>query len=619
MANEYESIKTKAQLDELKLSYTMREVRDKWNANMDELDDRADAADAKFEAIEEKLDTIETDATKVEPSQTNGNIIINGTETPVYRLPQLTPSDVGADPAGTAASVVATHNSDQSAHTYIQGLVSTAQQKADDAYALAEGRENATSYTNYQAMVAALNAESSAILKVGDNIYVETVGVPDLWVSDVLDSKVSYTYTSDQAIVDALNNPSIGYINIGWYRLSELETAKVDLSGYAKKTTTVTGIGALGGGGALSQNRTITHNAGSAPNVASGLYKISTDAYSHVSGATAVATADLTPLLDGSYLAKNNPTGTGSLSLNRKANTTVGTNSVAVGALGEASGNYSFAGGQQCVASGLNSHAEGRQCVASGESSFAIGIEAEANKQCSFAAGSSATASGVDSFANGINVTASGAGSHAEGSGTQAVGAFSYAGGYKTTAQKAHQHTFGKYNVVDNENNPLNIDDGFGRYVEIVGNGTAENARSNARTLDWNGNEVLAGTSTATSFIKSGGTSSQFLKADGSVDSSSYATEAYVNNAVGAIDTKKAFTFTATDARWSSQADVDGMFVCTFNSSNTTGFKTSYIPLSCFNLNNEQVVATLAFDHTSGSECVKIKSDTKFAGTIYVI
>jgi chitodextrinase len=34
-------------------------------------------------------------------------------------------------------------------------------------------------------------------------------------------------------------------------------------------------------------------------------------------------------------------------------------------------------------------------------------------------------------------------------------------------------------------------------YVEIVGNGTATDARSNARTLDWAGNEWLAGNLTA--------------------------------------------------------------------------------------------------------------------------
>ena len=32
------------------------------------------------------------------------------------------------------------------------------------------------------------------------------------------------------------------------------------------------------------------------------------------------------------------------------------------------------------------------------------------------------------------------------------------------------------------------------RYAEIIGNGVASNNRSNARTLDWNGNEELQGT-----------------------------------------------------------------------------------------------------------------------------
>lgn len=69
-----------------------------------------------------------------------------------------------------------------------------------------------------------------------------------------------------------------------------------DESSYALKTITVTGTGALGGGGNLSTNRTITHNAGNAPSKTSGFYKFSTDAYSHISSVTAVAKADLTGL-----------------------------------------------------------------------------------------------------------------------------------------------------------------------------------------------------------------------------------------------------------------------------------------------------------------------------------
>jgi len=56
-------------------------------------------------------------------------------------------------------------------------------------------------------------------------------------------------------------------------------------------------------------------------------------------------------------------------------------------------------------------------------------------------------------------------------------------------AQRNSQHVFGEYNVLDTSGTSTSR----GKYVEIVGKGTADNARSNARTLDWSGNEVLAG------------------------------------------------------------------------------------------------------------------------------
>lgn len=69
-----------------------------------------------------------------------------------------------------------------------------------------------------------------------------------------------------------------------------------DEGSHALKSITITGTGALGGGGSLEANRTITHNAGSAASKSSGLYKFSTDAYSHVSSVTSVTKADITAL-----------------------------------------------------------------------------------------------------------------------------------------------------------------------------------------------------------------------------------------------------------------------------------------------------------------------------------
>ena len=110
---------------------------------------------------------------------------------------------------------------------------------------------------------------------------------------------------------------------------------------------------------------------------------------------------------------KSNPTGTGSLSLNRKANTYVGSSSTTIGA--------------DNTASGMASHAEGAN----------------------------------------------------------------------TIAQRKSQHVLGEYNVADTTGADGRVK---GSYIEIVGNGTADDARSNARTLDWNGNESLAGTIDASGF-----------------------------------------------------------------------------------------------------------------------
>ena len=93
------------------------------------------------------------------------------------------------------------------------------------------------------------------------------------------------------------------------------------------------------------------------------------------------------------YMDKVNPTGTGSFSLNRKADTTIGDSSHAEGWNTTASGNFSHAEGWNTTASGNFSHAEG------------------------------------------WNTTASGDFSHAEGNGTK--------------ASSAHQHVQGKYNVED--------------------------------------------------------------------------------------------------------------------------------------------------------------------------
>ena len=137
--------------------------------------------------------------------------------------------------------------------------------------------------------------------------------------------------------------------------------------------------------------------------------------------------------------------------------------------INEASGAYSHAEGYTCTASGAHSHAEGYTCTASGAHSHAEGY------------GTSATAD--HAHAEGYKTTASGYSAHAEGYGTQAIADNAHAEGWRTTAASDNQHVQGKYNNLD-----IN-----GFYAHIVGNGTSDTNRSNAHTLDWDGNAWFAG------------------------------------------------------------------------------------------------------------------------------
>ena len=84
---------------------------------------------------------------------------------------------------------------------------------------------------------------------------------------------------------------------------------------------------------------------------------------------------------------------------------------------------------------------------------------------------------------------ASGAYSHAEGLRNIASGNNSHAEGVYTEASGYATHVQGKYNIIQQVTGPNYL----GKYCHIVGNGTSDTARSNAHTLDWNGNAWFAG------------------------------------------------------------------------------------------------------------------------------
>lgn len=92
------------------------------------------------------------------------------------------------------------------------------------------GSNKAVVYADYSSMVMALNSASVDAYAVGQNIYIETLDVPDLWISGVSETSTPYTYTNDSVFNLRLKNS--GSVKVGYYTLSALETQKVDLSVY---------------------------------------------------------------------------------------------------------------------------------------------------------------------------------------------------------------------------------------------------------------------------------------------------------------------------------------------------------------------------------------------------
>lgn len=129
-----------------------------------------------------------------------------------------------------------------------------------------------------------------------------------------------------------------------------------------------------------------------------------------------------------------------------------------------------------------NSVAEGEYTYAT-NNSHTEGSQTYANGYCSHAEGNNTGAHGNSSHAEGAHTIASANYTHAEGYQTYARGRGSHAEGFKTEAGSDYQHVQGRNNLIDNNN----------VYAHIVGNGSLFFDRSNAHTLDWEGNAWYAG------------------------------------------------------------------------------------------------------------------------------
>lgn len=211
---------------------------------------------------------------------------------------------------------------------------------------------------------------------------------------------------------------------------------------------------------------------------------------------------------------------------------------IASGALSHAEGRESIAKGSMChaeglktIADGIASHTEGAstQTGASSRYAHAQGNRSVSTNSASHAEGNACYAMAANSHAQNKYTRALAPNSHVEGGGTVSIPSerYTHISGVNNALDAAPptdttEHNVGKKKITVRSHilssaltymeptgkTPYYVDTDFegdefydtlflGKYAEVVGNGVDDNQRSNARTLDWDGNSWIAGNNTA--------------------------------------------------------------------------------------------------------------------------
>lgn len=116
----------------------------------------------------------------------------------------------------------------------IREIADESEEKAETAVSIAKGANQSLSFGDYATMVSVFNSLNNDVYRTGQNILIVTLNVPDLWVSAIAEESISYTYTTDEDLINLLKEQR--FVQVGYYKLSQLETQKVDLKEYQKKT-----------------------------------------------------------------------------------------------------------------------------------------------------------------------------------------------------------------------------------------------------------------------------------------------------------------------------------------------------------------------------------------------
>ena len=159
-----------------------------------------------------------------------------------------------------------------------------------------------------------------------------------------------------------------------------------------------------------------------------------------------------------------------------------GTTAHAQGYNTKALANYAHSEGYGCQATNTAAHAEGYNTAATGFFSHSANRNTVASATCAHAVGEGTQATADASASEGYYTIASGFAGHAEGYETLASAFASSAGGYYTIADQPYQTVVGMYNA-----------EGVEGLLFSVGNGNADDDRSNAFSIDDMGNAMVAG------------------------------------------------------------------------------------------------------------------------------
>lgn len=161
------------------------------------------------ETIEEYKNEV---ATNTETTSNNTDLVIEKTEFASEEADRATNAMLNG---------IYTHDSNTASHPSILS-------ELEDVKLIAQGASQSVTLNNYESLVESINSLNNTVYLVGRNFNIVTVGVPDLWISAVNETYVDYSYTNDEAITAEIEEN--GFIQIGYYSFSMLETQKVDLT-----------------------------------------------------------------------------------------------------------------------------------------------------------------------------------------------------------------------------------------------------------------------------------------------------------------------------------------------------------------------------------------------------